>query len=115
MKANSALIAVAIIFSALISYALYCFSYSEETKILLSVGSGVMFCLTLVSALGITFECERTSTNIRVLSTVFFIVFLISNLIFTFITFSTSAYVITNGLLLVLWFLFAYSIAKSKQ
>ena len=115
MKPNIVLIIVSLVISVLIAYTLYILSSVDDTKNLLAIGSGLCLLLTLSAIMGISFENTRAGVNVKVLSVVFFIIFLISNLIFTFITFSTSAYVITNGLLLVLWFLFAYSIAKSKQ
>lgn len=115
MKANIVLIIVSLVVSTLVTYALYSLASAEDTKMLLTIGSGLCFWLTLSASMGIVFENKRAGVNVKVLSVVFFILFLISNLIFTFITFSTSAYIITNGLLLVLWFLFAYSIVKSKQ
>lgn len=115
MKPNIILIIVSLVISALVAYTLYSLSSIEDTKNLLAIGSGLCFLLTLSATMGVSFENTRAGVNVKVLSIVFFIIFLISNLIFTFIIFSTSAYLITNGLLLVLWFLFAYSIAKSKQ
>ena len=115
MKANIVLIIISLMISTLVAYALYNLTSVEDTKNLLTIGSGLSFLLTLSATMGISFENKRAGVNIKVLSVVFFILLLISNLIFTFITFSTSSYVITNGLLLVLWFLSAYSIARSKQ
>lgn len=115
MKANIVLIIVSLVVGTLVAYAFYSLASAEDTKMLLTIGSGLCFCLTLSASIGIAFENKRAGVNIKVLSVVFFILLLISNLIFTFITFSTSAYIITNGLILVLWFLSAYLIAKSKQ
>ncbi|MBO4543343.1 MAG: hypothetical protein J5725_09215 [Bacteroidales bacterium] len=45
----------------------------------------------------------------------FFAVLLIAQLIFAFVQFSTPAYVITNGMLLLVFLLCVYAIAKAKQ
>lgn len=71
--------------------------------------------VTLIITIGASFELPPTTTNIRVVSGVFFVVALISNLIFTFINFSVPSYVITNGILLLVFILIAYSINKAKQ
>jgi hypothetical protein len=114
MKINFVQTIIAIAVSLLIAYGLYSF-HTSENKILLSAGSFVFLAATLVMTIGTSFEFPRTTTNIRVVSGIFFVVALISNLIFTFITFSVPSYVITNGILLLVFILIAYSINKAKQ
>jgi hypothetical protein len=114
MKLNFVPTIIAIALSALIAYGLYSF-HDSENKILLSLGSFVFLVTTLVIAIGVNFEQPRTTTNIRVVSGIFFVIALASNLIFSFFTFSTPSYLITNGILLLIFALIAYSINKAKQ
>ena len=114
MKINFVQTIIAIAVSLLIAYGLYSF-HDSENKILLSVGSFVFLATTLILTIGTSFELPRTTTNVRVVSGIFFAVGLVSNLIFTFVAFSVSSYVITNGLLLLVFILIAYSINKAKQ
>ncbi|MBO4582299.1 MAG: hypothetical protein J5701_08485 [Bacteroidales bacterium] len=65
--------------------------------------------------LGLRFEQGRTSANTAAVGGVFFVVLLIAQLIFAFVQFSTPAYVITNGMLLLVFLLCVYAIAKAKQ
>lgn len=114
MKINFVQTIIAIAVSLLIAYGLYSF-HDSENKILLSAGSFVFLAITLVFSIGINFQLPRTTTNVRVVSGIFFAVALISNLIFTFVAFSVPSYVITNGILLLVFILIAYSINKAKQ
>jgi len=114
MKINFAQTIIAIAVSLLIAYGLYSF-HDSENKILLSAGSFVFLAITLVFSIGTSFQLPRTTTNVRVVSGIFFAVALISNLIFTFVAFSVPSYVITNGILLLVFILIAYSINKAKQ
>lgn len=114
MKINFVQTIIAIAVSLLIAYGLYSF-HDSENKILLSAGSFVFLTTTLILTIGTSFELPRTTTNVRVVSGIFFAVALISNLIFTFIAFSIPSYVITNGILLLVFILIAYSINKAKQ
>ena len=114
MKINFVQTIIAIAVSLLIAYGLYSF-HSSENKILLSAGSFVFLATALVMTIGASFELPRTTTNIRVVSGIFFVIALISNLIFTFINFSVPSYVIINGILLLVFILIAYSINKAKQ
>ena len=114
MKINFVQTIIAIALSLLISYGLYSF-HNSENKMLLSVGSFVFLALTLIITIGASFELPRTTTNVKVVSGIFFAVALISNLIFTFIKFSVPSYVIINGILLLVFILIAYSINRAKQ
>lgn len=114
MKINFVQTIIAIVVGLLIAYGLYSF-HGSENKILLSAGSFVFLATTLVLSIGISFELPRTTTNVRVISGIFFAVALISNLIFTFINFSVPSYVIINGILLLVFIFIAYSINKAKQ
>jgi hypothetical protein len=105
---------IAIAVSLLIPYGLYSF-HGSENQILLSTGSFVFLAATLVMTLGASFEFPRTTTNIRVVSGIFFAIALSSNLIFMFINFSVPIYVSINGILLLVFILIAYSINKAKQ
>jgi hypothetical protein len=114
MKINIVQTFVGIAIGALISYGLYNF-HASESKLLLSVGSFLFLAITLGMSFGSSFEFPRTTTNVRVISGVFFLIGLISNLIFTFIKFSDPSYIVINGILFLVFILVAYSISKAKQ
>jgi hypothetical protein len=114
MKINLVQTVIAIALSLLIAFGLYSF-HSSENKILLSAGSFIFLAVTLIITIGASFELPRTTTNVKVVSGIFFAIALIGNLIFTFISFSVPGYVITNGILLLVFILIAYSINRAKQ
>jgi hypothetical protein len=114
MKINFVQTIIAIAVSALIAYGLYHF-HNGVNQMLLSIGSFVFLSVTLALSIGVNFEQSRTTTNIRVVSGIFFAVALISNLIFNFLSFSEPSYVITNGILILIYVLIAYSINRAKQ
>ena len=114
MKLNFAQTIIAIAISLLIAYGLYSF-HNSENKLLLSLGSFVFLATTLIMAIGVNFEESRTTTNIRVISGIFFAIAFISNLIFSFLRFSTPSYIIINGVLLLIFVLITYSVNKAKQ
>ena len=113
MKLNFVQTIIAIALSLLIAYGLYSF-HDSENKILLSLGSFIFLATTLIITIGVNFEQSRTTTNVRVVSGIFFLIALITNLIFSFFTFSTPSYIITNGVLLLIFLLIVYSINKAK-
>ena len=114
MKINFVQTIIAIVLSLLIAYGLYSF-HDSENKILLSLGSFIFLAVTLVITIGVNFEQSRTTTNVRVVSGIFFVIAFVSNLLFSFFTFSSPSYIITNGILLLIFVLISYSINKAKQ
>ncbi len=82
---------------------------------LLAIGGGLCMFLPLVTCLGVRFEQKRTSANVAVVGAVFFVLMLVSNACFAYLHFETHAYVIVNGIILLLFLLIAYLIIKAKQ
>lgn len=114
MKTDFTKTILAIAISALIAYGLYSF-HESDNKMLLSIGSFIFLSATLILSIGTSFELQRSNINVKVISGIFFAIALISNLIFAFIGFSVPSYVLTNGILLLVFVLIAYSILKAKQ
>jgi hypothetical protein len=114
MKLNLIQTILAIMLSFLIAYGLYSF-HDGENKMLLSIGGFVFMAFTSILAIASTFERPRTTTNVKVVSGIFFALAFISNLIFAFLSFSVPIYIITNGISLLVFVLVAYSINKAKQ
>lgn len=114
MKINIVQTIIAISVSLLITYGLYSF-HDSENKLLLTAGSFVFLATALVMTIGASFELPRTTSNIRIVSGIFFAIALFTNLTFTFIKFSGASYVIINGILLLVFMLIAYSISNAKQ
>ena len=112
IKLIPSIIAVAI--CALIAYGFYSFCRGEN-QILLAIGACVFSLLTLGTTMAVCFQNSRTSVNVKVVSGIFFAIAMVSNLIFMFVNFSVPAYVITNGILLLVWLLIAYVIVRASK
>jgi hypothetical protein len=107
-----ALIAIAI--SALIAFGMYSFTIGLN-KQLIALGSFLFVAVTLISAIGVSYDHKRTGTNVRALAMVFFFIALISNIGFVYLSFSQAAYIIINGILLLVFILISYAIVGAKQ
>lgn len=112
IKVVPALIIAAI--SALVAYGFYFLCKSDQKELLL-FGSGVITFCTLVAAFALEFKNQRATTNIKVVSILFFVIALICNSIFAFVKIADPVYVIVNGLLLLAWLLVVYGIGRAKQ
>lgn len=100
--------------AALMAYGLFSFCKNDNALLLAIVG-GIMLFVALTAAFGVSFEPHRTSVNIKVTSIVFFLLALISNVIFAFVQFSVPLYIVINGLLLLIWLLIVYGINRGGQ
>lgn len=106
--------AIALFISALIAYGLAS-SYGGDQRMLLTAGSFVSLASALVLGIGARFDRERIGLNIRLVAGLFFIMAVISNLIFASIEFAVSAYVIINGIMLLVFALAVHTLNKVGQ
>jgi hypothetical protein len=114
MKVNTSFILISVAMSALLAYGLYAYA-PEENKELLTIGGFISFLTTLAFTLGVQFEYPRTTTNIRALSSVFFLFTLIGNVVFARMTFSPPSYIITTGIILCIYLIIFMGIKRAAQ
>lgn len=105
---------VAVGLSALIAYGLFTLAQGEN-KELIGIGTAVMSLATLVTAIGVSYKNGRTGTNVRTVGMLFFALGVGSNITFGLSGFSRPAYIVTNGIILLIFLLIANFIAKAKQ
>lgn len=114
MKVNFIKSVIALAISGLIAYGFYSF-HNSENKLLLCLGAFLFTAVTTLMSIGISFGLPRTTTMVRTVSGIFFVVALLSSLIFSFTDFSKQLYIIVNGILFLIYVLVSYSISKAKQ
>lgn len=68
-----------------------------------------------LSVIAVLTKGRAGGINIQALSSIFFVVFLISNLVFTFTTIKLAPYIIINGILLLIYAVSTYGLIKSRQ
>lgn len=109
MKINAIPTCIAVAIAALCSYGLFQMT-NNENPLVLVIGNFISMALILSTIIGVGFEQGRLSVNIKVTSAVFLVLSIISNCVFCFATNSNSAYIVTNGVLLLIWILLVYKI-----
>ena len=114
-KINVVPVVLAFVLSALAAYAFYAYADCKEQALVLAVGSFIMLMGTLFGLMGFSYEHKRNLTMIRVVSLVFFLISLVSNIIFSSVGFAVPAYVIVNGFIVLICFMTAYFIARSAE
>lgn len=108
MKPNLFLILISAALAALIGYLAFNVADEKDNNLLCGIGSVVCFIATLIPTIGLKYESSRLGTNIRVLSAIFFVLFLFIHFGFAVFGIQVPYYVITNGIVLVLYLLLFY-------
>lgn len=114
MKLNFILTIVTICICALIAYAFYSYS-PTETKQIYTVGSFVFLLVSGVGLIALSFKQPRTTTNVKTVSGIFFLLGLTLNILSSVLKFKEPTYIITFGLLFLVYVLISYSIARQQQ
>jgi hypothetical protein len=115
MRANIFLTIISLILAGLIGYWVFSNAKGQEQDTLCGICSSVCFLATLIPAIGIRYESERIGTNIRVLSGMFFVAFLVSHFYFANYGIKMPLYVILNGILLLIYLGVFYKINSAQE
>jgi hypothetical protein len=113
MKINTVTAAIGLGISALMAYGFYSFN-DNALKGLLALGSFILLALTLIVAIGVSYSQYATTVNVRTASVFFFVAALASNIVFSFTNFSAPAYIVTHGIMLLLYILTVYLVVKTR-
>lgn len=114
MKLNVIPCVIAVLASALVAFGLYNWCRFVDMNLLIAIFGGISMVLTFGTMIGVSFAHGRTSVNIKMLSGITSGLILISNVIFCCLnSFSYAVYIITNGLLLLIWLLAVYGIVNA--
>lgn len=114
MKLNTITTAIAAGLSALLAFAFYSYSPSDS-KIMLTVGAFLFLLITSVASLSISFQQPRTTTLIKTVSGIFFLLGLGLHITAGVLNFNQQNYIISVGILSLIYLLITYSIARQKQ
>ena len=115
MKIDTFRSIIAVVISALLSYAFYELCDYERVQLVITTGSFLTIGITSMFALAVSVEHQRSSVMLKALSSTTFFIEIAMNGIFAFFDFSIPAYIIINGLILVVFALIYNSIYRTKM
>ena len=110
MKIKGFPLIIAIAISALMVYGFY----AASNNIVYCVGGLVCSLVTLISAMGISFDNNGNNTNFKILAYIFFVVLIVFGIIAAVFKMSNPSYIIVSGILLLIFVGIEYSIAKAE-
>ena len=115
MKANAFLTLISILLAGLLGYWVYSVSEGKEQDIFCGICSTICFLFTAIPIVGLKYESGRMGVNVRILSGLFFVAFLISHFCFAYFGVKMPLYVIVNGILLVIFFALLYKLSEMRE
>jgi hypothetical protein len=117
MKVNLVFLLISLAIAVLAGYGFFSWNSGEALQLLITIGAGLTVFITIGGIIAIKSAGGRGSIgNIRALSIVFLIIFVVSNVIFSFITLITpTSYIVINGILLIVYMLITYTISRALK
>jgi hypothetical protein len=116
MKINPIFAVIALAISALAGYGFFSWNGGEPYQLLVAIGGGLMIFLTLAGIIAFSSSGRGTVGNIRALSVVFLILAIITHVIFSISNMTRpTAYIIVNGILVLLYILIGYAVSRALK
>jgi len=115
MKINMFLLLVSIALTALLGYWIYDTARGDENDILCGIISSVCILSTLIPFIGLQYEDTRIGVNIRILSCLFLVIFLVSHFCFAIFGVAMPAYLIVNGSALLIYLAIFYKLQGIRK
>lgn len=115
MKINIFLTLISVALALLVGYLAYSVAAGDLHDVVCGVGSTICFIATLIPSMALTFESSKVGANVRVLSVLFFVVFLISHFCFAGFGVKMPYYIICNGLILLVYLAIVYKMSSIKS
>jgi hypothetical protein len=116
MKLNFIPFTISTAMSLIIAYAFYVFGIKDlKFQYFISgIAFGLSF-ITLGCTFGVHFNSSRITTNIRTISAVFFVIGILSLVVFKLFFQNVPSLIIFSGILSLIFLLIIYSVNKSGQ
>ncbi len=115
MKVNVFLTFIGILLALLIGYWVYDVASGKENDALCGACSTICLLATIIPTIGLKYESGRLGINLRILSILFLIIFLISHFCFAVHGVIMPTYLIVNGILLIIYLAILYNMAGLKE
>lgn len=114
MKINKFTSILALLLATIVSYFLSSYQ-AGGNKLVLGIGSFIGLFISSTATIAISFEYDRTTTLTRITSALFFVLYLVTQIVFASVTFALPTYTLVNGSAIILLLLVIYGIVKSKH
>jgi hypothetical protein len=114
MKIHATNLLIAAAICALLTYGIISIE-ANAMKAATGIGSFISLASTLALAIGVSFDNARIGANMRVVAVLFFAASLVMNGLFAFAGFSQTIYIITCGILFLVYVLIANALFTAQH
>ena len=101
--------------AALIGYLVFYVANGDDNDVVCGIGSCICFAATLIPGMGLQYESGRLGVNIRVFSSIFFIIFAIIHFCFAGFGVIMPYYIIVTGIMLMIYLAIFYKMQGVKD
>lgn len=115
MKLKAFPLALSIALAGLLGYFIYYITKSADYDLLWGIGATICFAITAIPILGLQYESARQGLNLKILSGVFLIAFVISHICFARLGADVAYYIIVNGCLMIAYLALFYKISSLQM
>ena len=114
IKINIIQTILAIGINVIIGFAFYNYAHTEY-KLIFGIATGILLTIISFLMMGISHPNAKTNINTKTVSGIFYIIILVTNLIFMFINFKLPIFIIINGIIFLIYLSIYSAIQKSRQ
>lgn len=114
MKLKAFPLALSLALAGLLGYFIYYITKSADCDLLWGIGATICFAITVTPTLGVQYESARRGLNLKILSGIFLITFVISHICFARLGSDVAYYIIVNGCLLIVYLALFYKMKKLR-
>lgn len=115
MRLKAFPLALSLALAGLLGYFIYYITKSADYDLLWGVGATICFAITVAPILGIQYNSARQGLNLKILSGIFFIIFVISHICFARLGADVAYYIIVNGCLMIAYLALFYKISSLQM
>ena len=112
MKINPFLSILSLLLAALVAYALFYYCRPEELQWVITIGGGLCIFLSWAGTLAVSLAEPRRNVNFKVFNGLFALIITILQIVFTLFPVAIPAYLLWTGIILIIWLIIAYLMAK---
>lgn len=112
MKINVFLTTLSLLFALLVGYFAYTIAQGKDNDLLYGAGTAISFAATIIPAIAMQFGSARLGTNIKVFASLSCFLSVIVNLSLAGFGVTLHCYIITDGILLILYLVLLYNMMK---
>lgn len=106
---------ISVCITVLLTYLLNVVCKDQSLLWIITFGGGITLFIPILVLLGLYIDEPRINANIKVLSAIFVLVITVNDFLFAHLCHKHSSFIVVTGLIILIYLLLLYHIAKTKE